>query len=436
MDMSKEERRVYAWVKRRQYAAMRRKKARTRVLDDYCAVTGVTRKHAIKSLSPARRPPRRRGRPPGGTREGAALLARLWRLSGMMCGKLLRAVLPELLSSLGRREAVPDAAAREVLGMSASTLDRRLRAEKARAPARWRRRASLDEHRREIPLKVDVWPEAYPKGPGYAEVDTVAHCGGSMAGSFVWTLTVTDVALAWAETESVWNKGAEGVCAALGAFIRGAPFRVLALNSDNGGEFINAHLRRHFREFLPGVQRTRSRSYRKNDNAHVEQKNAVRVRALYGHGRIADPALIPLMNRINKAHSLLMNLYTPTMRLLSKERAGSKTVKRYEKVPMTPAQRVLASPAVTEGDKGRVRRMLAGNDYMDLRGEVDAGMKELSRRLAAAAPSGATRGGRPGRPADAPGPRPPASATRGRAAALPLKPPPTKNIHTFGVVFN
>ena len=111
-------------------------------------------------------------------------------------------------------------------------------------------------------------------------------------------------------------------------------------------------------------------------------------------------------------------------------------VKRYEKVPMTPAQRVLASPAVTEGDKGRVRRMPAQNDYMDLRGEVDAGVKELARRLAAAAPSGATQGGRPGRPADAPGPRPPASTARGRAAALPLKPPPAKNSHPFGVVFN
>jgi len=402
MDMSKEERRVYTGVMRRRYAAVRRKKARTRVLDDYCAVAGVTRKHAIKSLSPGRRPAGRRGRPPAGTREGAALLARLWRLSGMMCGKLLGAVLPELLASLGRREAVPGDAAREVLGMSASTLDRRLRAEKARAPARWRRRASLDEHRREVPLKVDTWP-GRPGGPGYAGVDTVAHCGGPMAGSFIWTLTMTDVATAWTECRSVWNKGAEGVCDAPGAFVRGVPFKVLAINSDNGGEFINAHIRRHFRAFLPGVLRTRSRAHRKNDNAHVEQRNAVHVRALYGHGRIADASLLPLMNRINEVHGLLRNLFTPTMRLLSKERAGSKTVKRHERTPMTPAQRVLASPAVPEEAKARVWRMLAENDYISLRGELDAGLRLLAKRLAAA-PAGATPEGRPGCPADAPGP--------------------------------
>jgi hypothetical protein len=372
-----------------------------------------------------------------------ALLARLWKLSDMMCGKLLKAILPELLASLGRREAVREEVSREVLGMSAATIDRRLRKVKASCPGGGgrRRRSSLEEHRREIPLKVDVWPEAYPKEPGYVQVGTVAHCGGSMAGSFVWTVTMTDVASHWTELVSVWNKGAAGVCCAISRFIGKAPFDVLMLNSDNGGECINGHIKRHFSQYLPAVVRTRSRSYRKNDNAHVEQKNGVQVRALYGHGRIEDDSLIPLMNRINVRQGLLKNLFTPTMRLLSKERVGSKCVKRYEKEPKTPAQRVLESPAVPEQKKEWVRQLLAEHDIMDLRESIDADLRLLARKLAAA-PSGATSEGSPSRPSDASGPLPPPSEARGRAAALPLEPPPasfikrqTKTAPNFGVVF-
>lgn len=441
--MSRDEGRAYSEIMRRRYAAVRTKKGRGHVLDEYCGMTGLSRKHAIKSLSPKRPAPGRRGCPPGGTREGTALLARLWRLSDMMCGKLLRAILPELLASVGRREAVPEEVSRELLRMSAATIDRRLRKAKSScAGGGWRRRrSSLEEHRREVPLKVDVWPEAYPKQPGYVEVDTVAHCGGSMAGSFVWTLTMTEVATHWTELRAVWNKGAAGVCGGISEFIVGAPFDTLMINSDNGGECINGHIKRHFSEFLPSVARTRSRSYRKNDNAHVEQKNGVQVRALYGYGRIGDQSLIPLMNRINVLQGLIKNLFTPTMRLLSKERAGSKCVKRYEKQPKTPAQRVLESPAVPEQKKARVRQLLEEHDIMDLRERIDADLRLLARKLAAA-PSGATSEGRPTRPSDGSGPLPPSSKVRGRAAALPLSPPPaslikrqTKKAPNFGVVF-
>ena len=441
MEMSKEESAAYRGIMRRRYAATRRKRARGTVLDEFCEVTGLTRKHAIKALSPKRSPSGRRGCPSGGTPEGTALLTRLWKVSDMMCGKLLKAVLPELLASLRRREAVPDEAGREVLGMSAATIDRRLRGAKAGGGAKGRRRSSLDEHRREIPLKVDVWPESYPKTPGYVQVDTVAHCGGSMAGSFAWTLAMTDVATAWTELWTVWNKGAAGVCAALGAFVEGAPFETLMLNSDNGGEFINAHIGRHFPALAPSVVRTRSRSYRKNDNAHVEQKNGAQVRPLYGHGRIGDETLLPLMNRINTAQGLIKNLFTPTMRLLSKERVGAKCVKRHEKRPKTPAQRVLESPGVAEAKKAKVRALLAAHDIMDLRERIDADLRLLARKLAAA-PSGATSEGSPSRPSDASGPLPPPSKARGRATALPLEPPPatiikrqTKTAPNFGVVF-
>ena len=147
MEMSKDESRAYLGIMRRRYEAVRRKKGRGHVLDEFCGLTSLSRKHAIKALSPKKRPaPRRRGCPPGGTREGTALLVRLWKLSDMMCGKLLRAILPELLSSVGRRETVPEKVAREVLRMSAATMDRRLRKAKAAYPGRGLRDVEGAEH--------------------------------------------------------------------------------------------------------------------------------------------------------------------------------------------------------------------------------------------------------------------------------------------------
>lgn len=326
--MSKTEKDVYPGLMRRRYASMRTKRARGRTLDSYCAKTGLSRKHVIKKLSPKRRPARRRGCPTGGRADGTALLIRLWKLSDMLCGELLKPVLGLYLESFLRHETIPVEFCSEVLSMSASTIDRRLRkAKKKVEPARRRRRraASLDAHRREVPLKVEAWDEAYPHTPGFIEVDTVAHCGGSMAGSFAWTLTMTDVATHWTELETVWNKGQEAVCRDISSFIARVPFTVHAINSDNGGEFLNAHLKRHFARYFPTVLRTRSRPYRKNENAHVEQKNGVHMRSLYGHARIADAELLGLMNEINRLQGLIKNLFTPTMRLLSKERPGGRT---------------------------------------------------------------------------------------------------------------
>ena len=382
MNMSKNEKQAVLSVARRRYAMMRTKTARGRILDEFCATTGLSRKRAIRALSPKRSAPGRRGCPSGGTREGLALLVKLWKLSDMLCGKLLRPVIRDCLRSLLRREGVPVRVCKEALRMSASTIDRLLRAVKVKAGgSKRRRRESLDMHRREVPLKVEAWPEAYPKEPGWIEADTVAHCGGSTAGSFVWTLTMTDVATGWTGLDSVWNKGAEGVRDSVEAFLLDVPFDVAGFNSDNGGEFLNAHLKAFFGPLASSITRTRSRSYRKNDNAHVEQKNGAQVRGLFGYGRIDAPDLIPLMKRIDRTQGLIKNLFTPTMRLLSKERVGAKYCKRYEKNPKTPAQRVLESAIVSEENKDRVRGMLKKHDICDLRDKLNADLRLLAKKL-------------------------------------------------------
>ena len=386
MTLSKEERKATLSVGRRRYAQLHGKKARGKFLDEFCAVTGLSRKHAIATLHAAQNTPpraRRRGAPKKHSMDAVRLLVKAWKLAGKPCGKLLHPVLGDYLASLRRHEGVDEQAAAEVLAMSASTLDRRLRHAKPKAGRGPRREDSLSEHRRKVGLKIDLWPQDAKQTPGWLEVDTVAHCGDSMSGSFFWTLCACDIATQWTETRPAWNKGAHAVCGALGEAFSTFPFPVLGLNSDNGPEFLNDHLARAFASLFPKAVRSRSRPYVKNDNPHVEQKNGHVVRGLLGWRRIDCEAAAEPLRALLVADSLLRNLYRATFKLVEKHREGSRWVKHFEKLPQTPAQRVLASAVVPESGKVRVRALLAANDPVTLRQRVDAAMSELFRVLTA-----------------------------------------------------
>ena len=378
MNMSNEEKRVNLAVSRRRYTKLDTKKAKGLFLDHFCAMTGLERKHAIKRLR-GRPGAARRGHPRSYDMNACRLLTTIWKLSDQLCGKLLQAVVGMWVESLKRRAQVDAQAERQVLAMSASTMDRLLRSAKHRCGSGRRRRDSLGEHRREIPLKIDAWPDQSPAGAGWIEADTVAHCGGSMSGNFVWSLTFTDVASQWTEMRCVWNKGAAAIVARIEGIVLEVPFSVAGFNSDNGGEFLNDHLKRYFPALCPQAMRTRSRSYCKNDNAHVEQKNGHRVRRLFGYGRIDRPELVEAMNEVATLRSRFDNLYTPTQRLISKRREGHKYIKRFENPPKTPAQRILEDPSVSPEHKLRVRRLLAANDPLELRGIVESKIKQLAK---------------------------------------------------------
>jgi len=383
MNMSKEERRATLAVSRRRYAEIGGKKARGLFLDEFCAVTGLSRKHAVATLLARRaKAARRRGHPRRFSTESARLLAKAWKLSGMPCGKLLRPVIATYIGSLRRHGGVDDAAASEVLRMSASTMDRLLRRAKPLGGRRWGRRDSLGEHRRRIGLKKDVWPGDARMWTGWVEVDTVAHCGGSLAGSFVWTLTCCDVATQWTEMRPAWNKGAHAICAALKEAFDAMPFHISGVNTDNGPEFLNAHLAREFPWLCPGAVRSRSRPYVSNDNPYVEQKNGHAVRRILGYGRIGREGAIPILREILVAESLWRNLWRATFRLVEKRREGARWVKRFEKTPKTPAQRVLDDPGTPEDRKERIRTLLAENDPVELRRRIDAAQGALRRLLA------------------------------------------------------
>jgi len=381
--MTKEERRATLAVSRRRYAELDGKRAKGGFIDEFCAMTGLSRKRAIRRLNArAARGARRRGHPRKYSMEASRLLARAWRLSGQPCGKLLHPVIATCVGSLRRHGGVDGAAAAEVLRMSASTMDRLLRRAKPLGGRRWGRRDSLAEHRRKIGLKVDVWPGDARMRAGWVEVDTVAHCGGSMAGSFWWTLTCCDVATQWTEMRPAWNRGSHAVCSALGEAFDAMPFHISGVNTDNGPEFLNAHLAREFPWLCPGAVRSRSRPYLKNDNPYVEQKNGHAVRRILGYGRICREEAGGALRELLAAESLWRNLYRATFRLVDKRREGARWVKRFEKTPKTPAQRILDDPGTPSERKAQVLGLLAKNDPVELRHSIDAAYSRLLAILA------------------------------------------------------
>ena len=222
--------------------------------------------------------------------------------------------------------------------ISAATIDRLLKPIRARVGCRGlsgtKPGTLLKKH---IPIQAGVWDVMQP---GFIEADTVAHCGDSLAGDFVWSLTMTDICTGWTECRATWNKGSDGVMTQIKAIQKTLPFRVSGFDCDNGSEFLNWHLLRYFQNHKQPIQFTRSRPYHSNDNAHVEQKNWSCVRQLFGYERFGDARLVKPMNDLYaNEFSLFTNFFCPILKLASKAPAGSKWVRKHGK-PITPAQRL------------------------------------------------------------------------------------------------
>jgi hypothetical protein len=188
-----------------------------------------------------------------------------------------------------------------------------------------------------IPTKANQWDESRS---GFFEADTVAHCGSSLSGSFVYTVNTTDIATQWTETRAAWGKGQLGVFQAIKSIEDSLHFKILGFDSDNGNEFINRYLVAYFTKRK--VQFTRSREYQKNDNAHIEQKNWTHIRQYLGYHRLDNPTIVPLINKLysNNEWSLFFNFFVPSVKLISKVRIGSKVVKKHDS-SQTPFQRLV-----------------------------------------------------------------------------------------------
>ena len=265
---------------------------------------------------------------------------------------------------------------RLVKQVSAATLDRLLASARAQHSGRGRggtKPGSL--LRSEIPIRTGTWDLSQP---GYLEADSVAHCGGSLAGSFIWSLTYTDILSGWTEGGAVWNKGATGVLAATREVEERLPFELLGFDSDNGGEFLNHHLWTYMRERKAAVEFTRSRPYHSDDNAHVEQKNWTHIRQCFGYERHDNPEVVEPINVLVKgAYGQLLNYFHASLKLERKERTESR-LKRIYGAAQTPLARVLASAEVTRETKLRLQQEKARLNPFALKREVDRSLKAIA----------------------------------------------------------
>jgi len=323
------------------------------LLDEVCEVTGYHRKAAIRLL---RHPAGMRRRRRGGPRvqygpEVVAVLRAIWTAAGYPWSVRLKALLPLWLPWARRRMRLTDALEVQVRRISPRQIDRCLRADKRTLRRRQYGRTkpgTLLKH--QIPLKTDRWDV---QEPGFTEIDLVAHSGDRADGEFLHSLNVTDIHTTWVETRAVLGKGQLRVQAALEAIRQALPFRLRGIDSDNGSEFINDHLRRYCRRRR--IQFTRGRPYKKDDNAHIEQKNWTHVRKVLGYVRYDSEPALAAINAMYADLRVLQNLFLPTVKLVTKERVGARVRRRYDQ-PQTPLERVQQSASI---DAARVAALVA-----------------------------------------------------------------------------
>ncbi len=219
-----------------------------------------------------------------------------------------------------------------------------------------------------IPIKTNQWDESRP---GFIEVDLVAHCGTSVAGEYINTLDIVDIATGWTSQRAVWGKGEINTFKAIREIELTLPFKIRGFDSDNGKEFMNYRLLKYFKHRKMPVDYTRSRAYNKNDNAHIEEKNWTVVRQYIGYDRLNNPEQLELLNDLYRNDlNYFLNYFLPSMKLISKERQGSKIKKKYDKAK-TPFQRLYESQGIDEDKKLELLRILNRLDPFKLQENIE-----------------------------------------------------------------
>ena len=350
-----------------------------KLLDQAQELLGYHRKSAIRALGAptVERGPRIiTGRPT--TYEPSVLLPWLrpiWQATDYACGRRLVAMLPEWIPAYEEDERrLPGGVREKLLAASGRTLDRLLEPLRGQGAGRsLTRPGSL--LRQQIPIRGSVWEEGKA---GWLEVDTVALCGGSVAGEFVWMVDGVDYATAWVEVRAMWGRGQAATLAALRDMEASLPFALLGLDSDNGGEFLNYHVLNWLQQRARPVFMTRSRPWKKDDNAHVEQKNWTHIRQCFGYERHDNPEVVEPINVLVKgAYGQLLNFFHASLKLERKERSEGR-LKRIYGAAQTPLARVLASPEVSPQTKRRLQQEKARLNPFALKREVDRSLKIIA----------------------------------------------------------
>ena len=383
--MSQEAARQYLTQARPRYQkASRREK--WRILTEFCLVTGYTRKHAIRLMNATG--------PAGGKRPGPARkysleligpLKTLWMRMGQPCSKRLKSALPQWLPFYIARfpEKLSEEQAALLMRASPSTLDRLLKAVRAHRGICATRAPTGQWYKSVIPIQAKDWNVT---APGNLQGDTVAHCGNRLEGMFVNTLTLTDIHTSWTETRATWGKSAVAIIEALKDIEKSLPFGVNSMKFDSGTEFMNYGVISHLRSEGPGIrpkkiQVLRSRPYKKDDNCYVEQKNLTHVRQLIGYDRLDVQECTAILDTLYRDYwNPMMNYFLPAMKLVGKQRVGSKLKKTYDR-PRTPYERVIESGALSEEEKAKLRERCSQLDPMALQEGLEKQMRLLFQTL-------------------------------------------------------
>ena len=351
---------------------------KTRILDEFVAVTGLHRKHAMKLLrkdeisEPTRRSRERRQY---GDAVRIALVV-IWEASDRICGKRLRPLIPVLIESMERHGHLDlDRSIRDqLLSMSAATIDRALGEVKTVAGQSRRRSGGMTALKRSVPIRTFTdWNDP---PPGYFEADLVAHSGPVSRGSFVQTLVLTDIATGWTECAPLLVREQTVLTAVLDELRAQLPVAVRGLDTDNDTVFINETVLAYCRE--ADIEFTRCRPYRKNDQAWVEQKNGSIVRRMVGYERLEGiPAAVALAELYSAAR-LFVNFFQPSFKLAEKHRDGARVYKRYHP-PATPCQRMLNDIRVPEDVRRRLQKRCIELDPVRLLRDIRCAQERLTR---------------------------------------------------------
>jgi hypothetical protein len=349
-----------------------------KILDEFIEVTGFHRKHAIRALRKtvaaghAKLPTPRPRIYDQAVVEGLTIL---WEAADRICGKRLKCAIPTLLDAMERHGHLkPDPEIRRlILAASAATIDRLL------VPVRdasklGRRKNGISTPLRKS-IRVRTFADWNDPPPGFFEMDMVAHCGKSVAGSHVHSLVLTDIASGWTVAGAMVVREQTLVTVTVEDIRTQLPFPLLGLDVDNDSAFINQTLVDYCNDRK--IELTRSRAYKKNDQAWIEQKNGAVVRRMVGYGRLEGKAAVAVLAELHASARLYVNFFLPSFKLISKSRDGAKVAKKYD-TPATPYERLLANDRVADEQKKYLRETFAGLDPVFLLNRIRATQHKIA----------------------------------------------------------
>ena len=349
---------------------------KSKILNELCINLGFNRKYAIRRLRTFKILRRKKTKNRPGPKpkyqqpEFLAVLREIWIAAHLPCSKLLKVILPIWLPSYQQLHgALALEIIKKLIKISPATIDRVLKPIKHLYRGKGRcatKPGLLLKHH--IPIKTNQWDEFRP---GFLEADTVHHCGSSLSGHYAVTLDTVDIATGWTEQRAAYGIGHRDIFKQIKNIEKSLPFPLLGLDCDNGKELMNKNIYHYLTHRPAPVQFTRAREYYKNDNAHVEEKNWTHVRQWLGYRRFEDPLIVDLLNDLYKSEwRLFQNFFLPSIKLQSKERIGSRIIKRHDS-PKTPYQRILNSKFVSPQTKRNLKELFKNLNPFKLRQTID-----------------------------------------------------------------